>query len=159
VIGLPAWSWGESASLQAINSTAFPQPVTPDLEFVRELPPSYGSSGNKPAICMLADEQNGVLRFRLSEPADSVCLQVNVVYQQRAPKLKSPQSVFAWPDDLQFVLNELALVYAFRFAKGVSQAETRTQIQVANQSIGSAMAGEERESNAFGVVPERGLMR
>lgn len=157
-IGLPAWAWGESASIVNINSTSFPQPGTPDLEFVRELPPAYSSSGNKPSICMLQDEQNGVLRFRLSEPAD-YSVQVNGVYQARAPKLTTPQSVFAWPDDLGFVLRELGLVYAFRFAKGVSESETRTQLGIAQQSIASAMAGEDRESNAFGVVPERSLMR
>jgi hypothetical protein len=159
VIGLPAWGWGESASLQDINTTSFPQGVTPDVEFVRELPPSSSTSGNKLNVCMLQDEQNGVLRFRLSEPMSSYNYQINVIYQARAPKLTTPQSVFAWPDDLGFVLRELALVYAFRFAKGISQAESQAQLRIAQQSIGSAMAGEDRERNAYGVVPERGLMR
>jgi hypothetical protein len=158
-IGLPAWSWGESASLVNINSTAFPQPVTPDVEFVRELTPAYGSSGNKPQICMFADEQNGVLRFRLSEPGGSYCVQFNVVYQARAPKLTTPQSVFAWPDDVRYVLNEAALFYAFRFAKGISANESQSQFKFMQGAVGSAMAGEDRESNAQGLVPERSLMR
>jgi hypothetical protein len=158
-IGLPAWGWGESASLQNINSTAFPQPVSPDMQMVRELMPSNAGGQDKPRVCMLVDENNGVLRFRLSEPGGSYCVQINMIYQQRAPKLTSPQSVFAWPDDMGYVLREAALVYAFRFAKGISAAETNTQIQVAQQSIGMAMAGEEREANDQGEVPASSLMR
>lgn len=158
-IGLPAWGWGESASLQNINSTAFPQPVSPDMQMVRELMPSNGGGQDKPRVCMLVDENNGVLRFRLSEPGGSTCVQVNMIYQQRAPKLTSPQSVFAWPDDMGYVLRETALVYAFRFAKGVSAAETSGQIQIAQQTVGAAMAGEEREDNDQGKVPSRSLMR
>ena len=158
VIGLPAWAWGESASMVDINSTAFPQPVTPDVEFVRNLPPSMDRSGNKIALCMFADENNGVLRFRLSEPLWQQ-FQINVVYQQRAPILRTPQSVFAWPDDLGHVLREVGLSYAFRFAKGISAQETSTQLQVANQTIAAAMAGEERESVIEGLVPAQSLMR
>jgi len=157
-IGLPAWGWGESASMVDINNTSFPQPITP-VEFVRNLPPAYSPSGNPLAICMFADENNGVLRFRLSEPMSSYNFQFNIVYQQKAPKLTTPQSVFAWPDDLKFVLLEVALVYAFRFAKGISAAEAQMQLKIAQQSIGSAMAGEDRESNAQGVAPDRGIMR
>jgi hypothetical protein len=158
-IGLPAWGWGESASLVDINSTAFPQPVTPDVEVVRELAPAYSNSGNKLRIAMFLDEQNGVIRFRLSEPMSSYNFQLNVVYQGKAPKLTTPQSVFTWPDDMNYVLYETGLVYAFRFAKGISAAETAAQLQIARQSIQSAMAGEERESNDQGLVPMYPLMR
>lgn len=158
VIGLPAWSWGESASMVDINSTSFPQGITPDVEFVRNLPPAWGS-GDKMAICMFADENNGVLRFRLSEPMSSYQFQFNIVYQQRAPKLTTPQSVFAWPDDQAHVLHEVGLAFAYRFAKGVSAEETKMQITISQQSIAHAMAAEERESVIEGLVPEHGLMR
>jgi len=85
--------------------------------------------------------------------------QINAFYQQRAPKLTNPQSVFAWPDDLGYVLNEVGLTYAFRFAKGVADAEVRTQLAVAQQAIASAMQGEEREANSQGLVPLAPLMR
>lgn len=159
VIGLPAWSWGESASMVDINSTSFPQPVTPDVEFVRNLPPAWGVSGNKMAICMFADEGNGVLRFRLSEPMSSYQFQFNIVYQQRAPKLTTPQSIFAWPDDQAHVLHEVGLAFAYRFAKGVSAEEAKMQITIAQQTIANAMAAEERESVIEGLVPLHGLMR
>jgi hypothetical protein len=99
-----------------------------------------------------------VLRFRLSEPG-GYSWQLNCDYQQRAPRLTTPQSVFAWPDDLAFVLNEVALVYAYRFAKGISSAEAKGQLGIAQQSVMSAMAGEERESISQGYVPEFGLLR
>lgn len=159
VIGLPAWAWGESASCVDINSTSFPQAVTPDVKFVRNLQPAIGTSGNKIAICMFADENNGVLRFRLSEPMSSSQFQFNIVYQQRAPILRTPQSVFAWPDDLAHVLHESGLAYAFRFAKGVGAQETKDQIAIAQQTIAGVMAGEEREQVEEGLVPEHGLMR
>lgn len=158
LIGLPAWGWGESASLQDMNSTAFPQPVKP-IEMVRELAPAYSSSGNNLRLCMLIDEQQGVLRFRLSEPVSSYNFQINAFYQGKAPTLTTPQSVFAWPDDMSDVLREVALSYAFRFAKGVSAAESLAQAKIAQGAILSAMAGEERESNDQGMVPEYPLMR
>jgi hypothetical protein len=158
LIGLPAWGWGESAALVDINSTSFPQNGTPDVEFVREQPKAFGVMGNKLSISMQQDEQNGVLRFRLSEPV-GYSWQLNCDYQQRAPRLTTPQSVFAWPDDLAFVLNEVALVYAYRFAKGISSAEAKGQLGIAQQSVMSAMAGEERESISQGYVPEFGLLR
>jgi hypothetical protein len=159
VIGLPAWGWGESASMVDINSTSFPQPVTPDIEFVRDLKPAWGSDRNHISICMLADERNGVLRFRLSEPMSSYQFQFNIVYQQKAPVLKTPQSVFAWPDDLAHVLHEVGLVFAYRFAKGISGNEAKTQLAIANQTIAGAMASEERESIIQGLVPLQSLMR
>lgn len=158
-IGLPAWGWGESASLQNINSTAFPQPVTCNLEFVRELPPSYMQSNEKLSICMLQDEGNGVLRFRMSQPGGDYNFQLNCAYQQKAPKLTTPQSVFAWPDDQGYVLREVALHYAYRFAKGVSAAESQAQLQLARIAVLSAYAGEDSESSAFGPVPSMSLMR
>jgi hypothetical protein len=129
------------------------------VEFVRNLQPAWGASGNKIAMCMFADENNGVLRFRLSEPMSTYQFQFNVVYQQKAPKLTTPQSVFAWPDDQAHVLHEVALAFGYRFAKGVSADETKMQITISQQSIAHAMAGEERESINEGVVPERSLMR
>jgi hypothetical protein len=159
LIGLPSWGWGESASMVDINSTSFPQPITPDVEFVRNLPPAWGQSGNKMAICMFADENNGVLRFRLSEPMSSYQFQFNIVYQQKAPKLTTPQSVFAWPDDQAHVLHEVGLTFAYRFAKGISAAEAQAQLKIANSTVAGAMAGEERESVIEGLVPDRGLMR
>jgi hypothetical protein len=159
VVGLPAWAWGESASMVDINSTSFPQPTTPDVKFVRNLQPMTSPNGNKIALCMFADEGNGVLRFRLSEPMSSYQFQFNVVYQQRAPVLRTPQSVFAWPDDLGHVLHEVSLAYAFRFAKGISAEEAKGQIAIANQTIAGAMAGEEREQIEEGWVPEHSIFR
>jgi hypothetical protein len=158
LIGLPSWGWGESASMVDINNTSFPQPITP-VEFVRNLPPAYSTSGNPLAICMFADENNGVLRFRLSEPMSSYNFQFNIVYQQKAPKLTTPQSVFAWPDDQAHVLHEVGLTFAYRFAKGISAAESQAQLKIAQASIAGAMAGEERESVIEGLVPAQGLMR
>lgn len=159
-IGLPAWGWGESASMVDINSTAFPQPLTPDVEVVRELAPASSNiSGDKLRICMFLDEGNGVIRFRLSEPFSGYNFQINLVYQARAPKLVKPQDVLAWPDDMQYVLHEVGLTYAFRFAKGISATETQEQLKVANETIGGALAQEDRESNDQGLVPDLPLMR
>jgi hypothetical protein len=134
--------------------------VTPDVEVVRELAPASSNiSGDKLRICMFLDEGNGVLRFRLSEPFSMYNFQMNLVYQGRAPRLTTPQSVFAWPDDMTYVLNEAALAYAFRFAKGVSAAETKDQLAVTRETIGSAMAQEDRESNDQGFVPDLPIMR
>lgn len=156
--GLYAWGWMESASVQDINSTGFPQPIKP-IDAVHSLPPAYGTTGNPLSICMIADLNNGVLKFRLSEPLGVQGFQVNMVYQGRAPKLTSPQSVFAWPDDLNYVLYETAMFQAFRYAKGVNGADTRTQFQIVQNVIQSALASEDREDTGHVVAPERSLMR
>lgn len=158
LIGLFPWGWMESASVQNINGTQFPQSVKP-IEAVRELGVAYSLSGNPLQICMLADLQNGILRFRLSEPMGTSCQQINMVYQARCPKLLSPQDVIPWPDDMAYVLHEMTLFQAFRYAKGVNAKDTQTQMGIAQQMVQTAMMGEDREDNAFAEAPEMGLMR
>lgn len=152
------FGWMEAASVQDINSGQFPQPIKP-IEAVRELPVNYVPSGNPPQVCMLIDYDNGVLKFRLSDPPGSYPWQINLVYQAKAPKLLTPQSIFPWPDDMAYVINEVALFQAFRYAKGVLAAETNVQLNIANQMIMSALAGEDRESTAHVVAPDLALMR
>lgn len=156
--GITDWGWMESAVWQDINSLTFPQPKRP-IKAVRNLAAaSSPRGGDNLAICLLKDANNGVLTFRLSEPFGNYCGQINVIYQARAPKLTTPQSVFAWPDDLSFVLTELMLFQTYRYAKGISATETKLQMGIAQGSIASALAGEDREDNEQGLVPERTLM-
>lgn len=158
LIGLFPFGWMESAWVQNINATQFPQSINP-INAVRELPVSYSMSGNKLSICMLADFQNGVLKFRISEPMGTQCQQINMVYQARCPKMVSPQDIFPWPDDMAYVLHELALFQCFRYAKGINANDTKMQMQVAQGMVQLALAGEDREDNAFPVAPEMALMR
>lgn len=153
------FGWMESASVQDISNAQFPPPIKP-IGAVRELAPNYVPSGNQPQVCMLVDYDNGVLKFRLSDPPGSYPWQVNIVYQAKAPKLIGPNSIAPWPDDMAYVLFEVALFQAFRYAKGVLAAETQSQMQIANQMIMTAMMGEgSREDSAFVVAPELALMR
>lgn len=152
------FGWLESAYIQDINSVQFPQPARP-IGAVKELPVNYVPSGNPPQVCMLIDYDNGVLKFRMSDPTSSSPWQVNMVFQAKAPKMTSPNSVFPWPDDMAYVINEVALAQAFRYAKGVNAQDTVTQFNIANQMIYSALAGESREDSGFPVAPEMSLMR
>ena len=107
---------------------------------------------------MIQDLNNGILKFRLSTPNGGYCWMMNVVYQARAPRLINPQSVFQWPDNLSFVLHEVALAQAFRFATGLSSDDTKNQILMAQQAIKSALDSDDRESTSEGFAP-RGFMR
>jgi len=156
--GITDWGWMESASIQDINSQSFPQPVKP-IEAVHTLPPAWANSGNPITVCMLIDYNNGVLLFRLSEPIGSQCFQINGVYQARATKLTSPQSVFPWPDDMAYVLHEVALFQAFRYAKGVTAKDTQVQMGIAGQMIQTALAGEDREASGMVIAPAMALAR
>jgi len=152
------FGWLESAYVQDINNAQFPQPIKP-IGAVKELPVNYVPSGNPPQVCMLVDYDNGVLKFRLSDPVGSSPWQINLVYQAKAPKLIAPNSIFPWPDDMIYVVNETALAQAFRYAKGIKADETTAQMGISNMMIMSALAGEDREDNAFVVAPEMSLMR
>jgi hypothetical protein len=155
--GIGNWGWGESAYLTDPFSASFPQPAS-KVEIVDRLAPSYYSTGEMPSVCMLIDNNNGVLKFRLSEPYGTVPLQINVVYQGRAPKLALPTDIVAWPDNLSFVFHEVALYFAYRFAKSVGAAETRAQFQMAQSAIMSALQGDDNEDSGEGLAPERGVM-
>lgn len=155
--GLYAWGWGESGSLQDPNSQSFPQYCVP-IKVVRELPPAYVSSGDPLRVAMMQDFSNGVLKFRISYPM-SAPYQINLVYQARAPILQKPTDIFPWPDNLAYVLYEVALFMAYRFAKGITALDTKEQFTIATNMIQQAMASEDKEEQEFGQIPEMSLYR
>jgi hypothetical protein len=149
--------WLESASIQDVNSLSFPQPVKP-IDAVHRLAPNYTTTGDEISVCALVDYNNGVIKFRLSEPMGVYSFQVNACYQGRAPKLTSPQSIFQWPDDLSYVLVEMALWQASRFAYGVAGEETVKLEQSAMAALQSALESEDKEDNVQSISPQRSLM-
>ena len=155
--GLSAWGWGESASLQDPNSQSFPQYNVP-IKFVRDLSPAYVSSGDALRVAMMLDYSNGVLKFRIAYPM-SQPFQINMVYQARAPLLQVPTDIFPWPDNLAYVLYEVGLFMAYRFAKGITAADTKEQFQIAMQMIQQAMGSEDKEESDYGLIPEMTLYR
>ena len=156
--GICGLGWLESASIQDINSTSFPQPVKP-IQAVHRLSPEYTTTGDDLMICALIDYNNGVIKFRLSEPMGTYCFQINCVYQQRAPKLSTAGSIFQWPDDLSYVLVEMALWQASRFAYGLGADETMKFQQSAQAALMSALEAEDKEDNVQALTPEFSLMR
>ena len=150
--------WMESASLQDINSLAFPQPVKP-IKAVHRLSPEYTTTGDILAVCALIDYNNGVIKFRLREPMGTYAFQINLIYQARAPKLTNPTMVFQWPDDLSYVLVEMALWQASRFAYGVGGEETMKLEASAQAALMSALEAEDKEENEEPIAPDRSLMR
>lgn len=156
--GICSFGWLESASIQDISSTAFPQPVKP-IEAVHRISPEYTRTGDELTICALVDYNNGVIKFRLSEPMGTYCFQINLVYQARAPKLTTPASIFQWPDDLSYVLVEMCLWQASRFAYGLGAEETAKFEQSAMAALQSALESEDREANTQSITPEFSLMR
>ena len=155
--GITNWGWMESAYVTDINNTSFPQPVFKILA-VDRIAPAYYSNGDTLQVAMMIDFNNGVLKFRISEPFSLYCWQVNCVYQARPAKLVSPQSVFQWPDNWSFVLHEMCLWQAYRFAKGISAAETTAQKAAASEAIGMARAAEDVEDANEGLSPDKSLM-
>jgi hypothetical protein len=156
--GLSAWGWMESCSMQDPNSQAFPQPVFP-IKAVRELPPAWKAVGEVQRVAMMQDYANGVLRFRLGYPMSAQPFQINPVYQARAPILSAPTDVFPWPDNIAYVLYEVALFFGYRFAKGIQNKQTAEQWKVATAMIQEAMASQDVEEDDFGRIPELSLYR
>lgn len=156
--GIYNFGWLESASLQDINNTAFPQPVD-TIEAVHRIAPEYTQTGDNINVCVMTDFNNGVLKFRISEPFGTYAMGINCIYQARSPKLFNPGDVFQWPDDLSYVLFEMCLWQAMRFAYGSTAAETQLQMQIAQAAVMSALESEDRESNTIALTPEWSLAR
>jgi hypothetical protein len=156
--GIVDWGWGESAYLQDPFSASFPQPLS-KMEIVDRLAPSYYSSGEAtPEICMLLDQNSGVLKFRLGEPYGNMPIQVNLVYQSRAAKLLLPTDIVQWPNNLMFAFDEVALWLAYRYAKSVGAKEVQVQYQVAQASVMACLQSDDNEATGEGMVPEKGIM-
>jgi hypothetical protein len=149
--------WVESAAIVDINNPSFPLPVTP-IDAVHRLAPEYTTTGDELNLSCEVDFGNGVVKFRLSEPVSTYPFAFNVVYQAKAPKFTSGQSVFPWPDDLSYVLYELLLWQGHRFAYGITSTETQAQAQAAQIALQSALASEDREDNIQALTPIRSLM-
>lgn len=149
--------WIESAALVDLNNPSFPLPVTP-VDAVHRIAPEYTSTGDALALACEIDYGNGVVKFRLSQPVSTYPFAFNVVYQAKAPKFSSPQSVFQWPDDLSWVLFELCLWQGMRFAYGMTATETQSQMQVAMLALQQALASEDREDQIQGLSPDMSWM-
>jgi len=149
--------WVESAALVDINNPSFPLPVNP-IDAVHRIAPEYTSTGDTLNLSCEVDYGNGVVKFRLSEPVSTYPFAFNVVYQAKAPKFTSGQSVFQWPDDYSFALFEMLLWQGMRFAYGITSAETQAQAQAAQIALSSVLAAEDREDNIMGLTPSRSLM-
>jgi hypothetical protein len=156
--GITNWGWIESAYFTDINSTQFPIPTIP-LIAVKRLPVTYYPTGDRWQVAMLLDNNNGILKFRLSEPPGTYNYQVNTVYQARAPKLQTAQSVVQWPDNVSFAFIEAALAQAYRFATGISSNETTMQRRAAAEAIMMARAADDEEDVSEGIIPDIPLMR
>jgi hypothetical protein len=155
--GINNWGWIESAYLTDINSIGFPLPVKP-LIAVDRLSPTYFPTGQDVSVAMIVDYNNGVCKFRLSEPMGTYNYAINVVYQQRAPKLIGANSIFQWRDDLSYVLVEAALFFGFRFAYGMGSTDAQAQFKVMNSAVMSARVADDREDTGESLAPDRPLM-
>ena len=149
--------WVQSAALVDINNPSFPLPVTP-IDAVHRIAPEYTSTGDQVDLSCEIDYGNGVVKFRLSEPVGTYPFAFNVVYQAKAPKFTSGQSVFQWPDDYSFAIFELCLWQGMRFAYGFTSPETQAQMQVAELALANILAAEDREDNTQSLTPSRSLM-
>lgn len=157
-LGIWNFGWTESAALVDINNPSFPLPVTP-VNAVHRIAPEYTSTGDNISLSCEVDYGNGVVKFRISEPVSTYPFAFNVVYQAKAPKFTSGQSIFQWPDDLSYVLFELLLWQGMRVAYGILGAETQAQAQSAQMALNAALASEDREDTEQSVTPQWSLMR
>lgn len=156
--GIFNFGWLEAATLFDINNPSFPLPVN-NIDAVHRLPPEFDSTGDTITMSCEIDYGCGVLKFRLSEPVSTYPFAFAMVYQARAPKFTSGQSIFQWPDDLMYVIFEVALWQGMRFAYGINAAETTAQMQIASLAIQNALASEDREANEFTLTPNWNIMR
>lgn len=156
--GIFNFGWMQAAGLVDLNNPSFPLPVTP-IEAVHRIGPEYTSTGDEVTVSCEVDYGNGVLQFRLSQPAGTYPFAFNAVYQAKAPVFTNGQSIFQWPDDLSYVLFEMCLWQGMRFAYGMTSTETQAQMQVAQGALMSALESEDREANDMALTPNWSIMR
>jgi len=157
--GINNWGYMETVSATDFNSLGYPQPVTPWIA-VDRIAETYTSTGDRrPSVAMIQDQNNGILRFRLSEPMGTYPVAINFGYQARAPKFKTPQDIIQWRDDLLFTFVEICLWMAYRQAAGVTATETEMQYKIAMGAIAQARIADDREDTGEAMVPDRSLMR
>lgn len=149
--------WIEQANLIDINNPSFPLPINP-IDAVHRNMPEYTSTGDTLSLSAEIDYGNGVVKFRLSEPVSTYPFAFSVVYQRKAPHFINGQSVFQWPDDLSYVLFEMCLWQACRFAYGFTAPETQMQMQAAMTAVQNALSSEDREASDQGFVPQYTVM-
>lgn len=156
--GIWNFGWAQSAAVVDINNNSFPLPVTP-VDAVHRIAPEYTSTGDNLSLSCERDYGNGVLMFRLSEPVSTYPFAFNVVYQARAPKFINAESIFQWPDDMMYVIFEMCLWQGYRFAFGVTGADTVAQMQQAALAVTMALESEDREANDMSLTPNFSIMR
>jgi hypothetical protein len=119
----------------------------------------YTTTGDKLEIAPVVDYNNGVIKFRLTEPLGTYPWAFCLSIQKRAPKMSAPGDVFPWPDELSFVIFEMCLWQAMRISYGISCEETQLQMQVAQGAVMAALESEDREDNTMAMTPDWSLMR
>ncbi len=156
--GIFNFSWLQSADVFDLNSLAFPPPID-QAKAVHRKAKEYTTTGDKLEIAPVTDYNNGVIKFRLTEPMGTYPWGFCLSIQKRAPKMSVPGDVFPWPDELQFVIFEMCLWQGMRIAYGVSAAETQMQQNNAMAAVMAALESQDREENTMGMVPDFSLMR
>jgi hypothetical protein len=156
--GIFNFSWLQSADIVDLNSQAFPPPID-QVKAVHRKAKEYSTTGDKLEIAPVVDYNNGVIKFRLTEPLGTYPWAFCLSIQKRAPKMSAPGDVFPWPDELSYVLFECCLAQGMRIANGVSAEETQVQMQMANMAVMAALESEDREDNTMAMTPDWSLMR
>jgi hypothetical protein len=156
--GIYNFSWLQAADIYDLNSQAFPMPVNP-LKAVHRKVKEYSTTGDKLEIAPVVDYNNGVIKFRLTEPLGTYPWGIGLSIQKRAPKMSKPGDVYPWPDELSYVIFEMCLWQGMRIAYGISGEETREQMQVAMGAVMAALESQDREDNTQSFAPDFSLMR
>lgn len=156
--GIFNFSWLQAADVFDLNSQAFPPPID-QVQAVHRKAKEYSTTGDKLEIAPVVDYNNGVIKFRLTEPLGTYPWGFCLSIQKRAPKMSQPGDLFPWPDELSYVLFEMCLWQAMRISYGISGEETQLQMQVAQGALMSALESQDREASTMGLVPDWSIMR
>jgi len=156
--GIFNFSWLQSASIFDLNSQSFPPPID-SINAVQSRAKEYSTTGDKIEIAPVCDYNNGVIKFRLSEPLGNYPWGFSMSIQKRAPKIFQPGDIFPWPDELSYVIFEMCLWQGMRMAYGIGEGETQAQMQNAMASVMAALESQDREESGFSFAPDFSLMR
>jgi hypothetical protein len=156
--GIFNFSWLQAADVFDMNSLAFPPPID-QAKAVHRKAKEYTTTGDKLEIAPVVDYNNGVIKFRLTEPLGTYPWGFCLSIQRRASTMSQRGDVFPWPDELQFVIFEMCLWQGMRQAYGISSAETMAQMQIAMGAVMAALESQDREDNTQSLTPDWSLMR
>lgn len=151
--GITNFGWLSSGSMQELNNTCAGGNVR-QIQAVRELP-VWSKVAHPEKACVLADNNNGVLKIRLYHLPGNTAWSINLVYQAEAPlKTALTDTWSPFPDAYSAVYRQAFLYRCYRY---INSPRADAEYQKLQQQILKALGAADRGSSDVYLDPSDGF--